>query len=355
MQILQRSSTAGVSKESSGSTTPLDQAGLAGAAQGKTSANGPSPGASATPSSAPLRRGLSNWDQPLQNDISSAQQAVDFLEQSAAQLRALKSDLSAKLAARQMRDGQLEQQVRQFADTWRNRREASGGSLDARLNFSGAEPSSQRFTVRGMSLANLRNGARETLAVSVGGGTQGLRSVHLSPGLSDQEIVARFDQALGPAGVRVSSNDDGDLVFSTGENEWPAVRDSIAVQGSGIRFPTGQLNRLRAEPEQPAVAPENWDTADIESMRDTLQQVMQALSHVENALAKVRVELNTATLRAQSSMPDIEVAGVEDLATRFSEIAAEPGYQSLQALTSALVGINRDRVVSLLSLRDSAR
>ena len=37
---------------------------------------------------------------------------MDFLEQSAAQLRALKSDLSAKLAARQMRDGQLEQQVR---------------------------------------------------------------------------------------------------------------------------------------------------------------------------------------------------------------------------------------------------
>ncbi|WBS00845.1 hypothetical protein OU994_21395 [Pseudoduganella sp. SL102] len=354
MQIVQRSSTAGVSKDSSASTTTgLDQAGLAGAAQGKTSAHGPAPGASAAPptQAAPLRRGLSNWDQPLQNDISSAQQAVDFLEQSAAQLRALKTDLATKLAARQMRDGQLEQQVRQFADTWRNRREATGGSLDARLKFSGAEPSSQRFTVRGMSLANLRNGARETLAVAVGGGAQGLRSVHLSPGLSDEEIVARFDQALGPAGVRVSSNDDGELVFSTSENSWPGVRDSIAVQGSGIRFPTGQLSRLKAEPEAPVVAPEGWGTDDIESMRDTLQQVMQALSHVEAALAKVHGELNMATQRAQSAMPDIEVAGVDDLATRFSTIANEPGYQSLLALTSALVGINRDRVVSLLSLR----
>ncbi|WP_338763772.1 hypothetical protein [Massilia sp. METH4] len=353
MQIIQRSSTAGISKDTSGSTTGLDQAGLAGAAQGKTSANGPAPGAPAAPptQAAPVRRGLSNWDQPLQNDISSAQQAVDFLEQTAAQLRSLKTDLAAKLASRQMRDGQLEQQVRQFADTWRNRREVSGGSLDAQLKYSGSEPSSQRFTVRGMSLANLRNGARETLAISVGGGAQGLRSVHLSPGLSDKEIVNRFDQALGPVGVRVSANENGDLVFATDEANWPGVRDAIAVQGSGIRFPTGQLSRLKAEPEQPAVMPENWGVEDIESMRDTLQQVMQALSHVEQALAKVRGELNTATQRAERSMPDIEVAGVEDLATRFARIANEPGYQSLLALTSALVGINRDRVVSLLSLR----
>ena len=35
-----------------------------------------------------------------------------------------------------------------------------------------SQATTTRFTVRGMSLANLRNGARETLAVSVGGGTQ---------------------------------------------------------------------------------------------------------------------------------------------------------------------------------------
>src|SRR5699024_1187221 len=130
------------------------------------------------------------------------------------------------LAARQLRDGQVEQQVRQFSETWRNRREATGGKLDARLNFTKSEPASQRFAVRGMNLANLRNGARETLAVSVGGGTQGLRSVHLSPGLTDGEIVGRFDQALAPAGVRVSMGQDGELTFATDEANWPAVRDS---------------------------------------------------------------------------------------------------------------------------------
>lgn len=305
--------------------------------------------AGSTPAPAPLRRGLSNLDAPLLGDVSGAQQAIDFLEQSAAQLRALKTDIAAKLAARQLRDGQVEQRVRQFTDTWRNRVQASGGTLDAQLNFSN-DPSTQRFTVRGMTLANLRNGARETLAISVGGGTAGLRSVHLAPGLSDAEIISRFDQAMAPAGVRVTVNKDGELVFSTPEDGWPAVRDSLAVQGGGIRFPAGQLNRVRADAETPAVMPENWGTSDIDAMRATLQQVTQALSQVEAALAKVRQEFAAATQRVGADLPEIEVAGMGQMADVFANLANEPGYAALVSLTSALVGINRDRVVSLLRL-----
>jgi hypothetical protein len=208
----------------------------------------------------------------------------------------------------------------------------------------------QRFTVRGMTLANLRNGARETLAISVGGGTAGLRSVHLTPGLSDGEIVARFDQALAPTGVRVTVSKDGELVFSAPESAWPALRESLAVQGGGIRFPAGQLSRLKAEAEAPVVLPEGWGTADIEAMRATLQQVTQALAHVEAALSKVRQELAMAAQRAKIDLPEIEVAGMGQMAEVFANVANEPGYSALVSLTSALVGINRDRVVSLLRL-----
>ncbi|WP_028101144.1 hypothetical protein [Pseudoduganella violaceinigra] len=305
--------------------------------------------ASTAPAPAPLRRGLSNFDAPRQNDVSGAQQAIDFLEQSAAQLRALKTDIAAKLASRQMRDGQVEQRVRQFTETWRNRAQASGGTLDAQLNFSN-DPATQTFTVRGMTLANLRNGARETLAIAVGGGTAGLRSVHLAPGLSDAEVVARFDQALAPAGVRVSVNKDGELVFTTAESNWPGVRDALAVQGSGIRFPAGQLNRLKADAEAPAVMPEGWGASDMETMRATLQQVTQALAHVEAALSKVRQELALTTQRMQFDLPELEVAGMGQMADVFANIADQPGYSALVSLTSALVGINRDRVVSLLRL-----
>jgi hypothetical protein len=342
MEIAQRPSTTGLSARATANPA-------AGQAESTPTDAGAAIDPAAPKAPAPLRRGLSNMDAPLQNDVSGAQQAIDFLEQSAAQLRALKTDIAAKLATRTMRDGQVEQRVRQFSETWRNRSQASGGTLDAQLNYS-KQPAIQRFTVRGMTLANLRNGARETLAISVGGGTAGLRSVHLAPGLSDAEVISRFDQAMAPAGVRVSVNKDGELVFTAPESAWPAIRDSLAVQGSGIRFPAGQLNRIKADAEVPVLVPEGWGTADIESMRATLQQVTQALAHVEAALSKVRQELASATQRVESELPEIEVAGMGQMAEVFASFAKEPGYASLVSLTSALVGINRDRVVSLLRL-----
>jgi conjugal transfer/entry exclusion protein len=301
-------------------------------------------------SAAPLKRGLGNWDAPLQGDISGAQQALDFLEQSAAQLRGLKSDLSNKLAARQLRDGTIEARVRQFSSTWRNRQQASGGTLDPRLGFS-RKNSSQRFSVRGMSLANLRAGGREVLAISLGG--QNLRSVSLEPGLSDDEIAQRFDDALAPAGVRVEVGDDGNLSFSTPETAFAGVRDSFAVQGSGARFPAGQLNRIKVEPEAPAINPDSWQTGDAEGLRATLSQVMQALAQVEQAIAQVQAALSQASSRVQDAS-GADAAGpinMDQVAQNFLNTTDQPGYQSLLSITSALAGISRERVISLLGLR----
>ncbi len=300
-------------------------------------------------SAAPLRRGLNNWDQPLQGDISGAQQALDFLEQSAAQLRNLKADLSARLASRQRADGSLDARVRQFSNSWRNRSAASGGTLDARLKFSN-KTSTTRFTVRGMNIGNLRNGGREVLAISLGGG-QNLRSVVLEPGLSDDEIARRFDDALAPSGVRADLNEEGQLEFTTAESSWANIRDTIAVQGGGIRFPTGQLNRVKAEAEAPAVDPDSWQTSDMDAIRSTLQQVVQALAQVEQAIASVHTALNQVSARVQSATPKDTTAGMDQVAQNFVSTARQPGYQSLLSITSALAGISRERVISLLSLR----
>lgn len=297
---------------------------------------------------APLRRGLNNWDQPLQKDISGAQQALDFLEQSAGQLRSLKADLSARLANRQRADGVLESNVRQFSNSWRNRTAASGGTLDAQLNFSN-ESTNTRFTVRGMNVGNLRNGGREVLALSLGG--QNLRSVVLEPGLTDQQIAGRFDDALAPSGVRVKLNDDGQLEFSAPEGQYAAIRDSLAVQGNGQRFPAGQLNRLKAEAETAAVDPDSWQTADVEGLRATLQQVLQALAHVEKSITSVRAALGQASTRVKNAAGSTTTQGMEQAADNFVSTANQPGYQSLLSITSALSGISRDRVVSLLRLR----
>ncbi|WP_432378529.1 hypothetical protein [Duganella sp. P38] len=301
-------------------------------------------------SAAPLRRGLSNWDQPLQKDISGAQQALDFLEQSAGQLRSLKADLSARLANRQRTDGTLEARVRQFSNSWRNRNSATGGTLDAQLKFN-SKGSETSFTVRGMSLANLRNGGREVIAVSVGGG-QNVRSVVLEAGLSDAQIAQRFDEALAPAGVRTRVNDDGQLEFSTPESQWTTVRDTIAVQGGGIRFPTGALNRVKAEAAAPQIEPDNWQVLDAESIRATLAQVVGALAKIEQSIATVRQALAQVAARVQNAAPADTRSGMDQVAQNFVTTTRQPGYQSLLSITSALAGISRDRVLSLLGLRN---
>lgn len=341
MQIAPRPSSSGLATGNTSTPGKVDETTLGAPVGATTAADTPAP---------VFRRGLSNWDQPLQSDISGAQQAVDFLEQSAAQLRALKAELSAKLASRQGRDGQVEARVRQFSDTWRSRQDASGGTLDSQLGFN-ASQSQQRFKVRGMTMSNLRSGARETLAIAVGSGTAGLRSVQLEPGLSDEEIVQRFNQALNPVNISVSLGDNGDLEFSVPESGWAQVRDTMAIQGAGIRYPTGQLHRVRTEPEPPLIAPESWGTNDADAIRQTLNQVIQALSHVEAALAKVQLALSDASARAGSAMPAVSAASMDQAAQNFASASSEPNYAYLLSLTSALTGINRERVMALLTLR----
>ncbi|NHQ93924.1 hypothetical protein GYK42_26520 [Janthinobacterium lividum] len=265
-------------------------------------------------------------------------------------MQALKSELAAKLAARQGREGQVEARVRQFSNTWRQRASASGGTLDAQLAYTSPQAAQQNFSIRGLTMASLQEGPQEVLAFSVGGANQSLRSVNIEPGLSANEIVSRFDRALMPSGIGVKLGENGELVFSTQEAAWANVRDSLSVRGSGIRYPTGQMSRVRTDAEPAAIAPEEWSTGDVEALRATLQQVVQALAQLQAARSSVSLALAQATGRVARAQPVQVNVSMDALAENFTQKASEPGYESLLAISSALVGISRERVVALLGL-----
>ncbi|MBE3024164.1 hypothetical protein IMS62_05690 [Janthinobacterium sp. GW458P] len=265
-------------------------------------------------------------------------------------MQALKSELAAKLAARQGREGQVEARVRQFSNTWRQRASASGGTLDSQLSYTSPRPAQQNFSIRGLTMASLQEGPQEVLAFSVGGANQALRSVNIEPGLSESEIVSRFDRALMPSGIGVKLGENGELVFSTSEASWANVRDSLSVRGSGIRYPTGQMSRVRTDAEPAAIAPEEWNTGDVEALRATLQQVVQALAQLQAARSSVSLALAQATGRVARAQPVQVSVSMDTLAENFTEKASQPGYESLLAISSALVGISRERVVALLGL-----
>jgi hypothetical protein len=308
--------------------------------------------AAGTSAPAPLRRNAASIGGALQDQVARAQQALDYLDQVQSQLESLKGELSSRLAgvrgaARQQADNQgsaqLNALVRQLASTLASRRKNAGGGIDSNLHFSG-KPATQRFRIRGLDLDTLRSNGAQSLAFSVGGNGGPQLSVEIEPGMSDEEIAAAIDRAMAPMGVRAGLDDQRGVVFSTPETNWPAVKDSIAISGRG---------RVTTEEVPAELAPQQWNTnggnGNGDSLRASLREVVQALERVRRSRDAASNALSAATVQmTQATTPPPEA---EEAAQEFATTAANPDYESLLSLTSALVGVSRERVLALLGLR----
>ncbi|MFK3738248.1 hypothetical protein [Massilia sp. TN1-12] len=308
----------------------------AGAAESTAAASSAKPAA--------LRRSSARIDSGLQDGVARAQQALDYLERVASQLENLKGELTAKLAG--SRNGgavknrpQLDTHVRQLARTLAARKSEGGGGIDGDLQFT-AQPSTQRFRIRALDIDTLQQNAPQTIAFSIGGAGGPQLSATVTGEQTNEQLARAIDRAMAPLGVRAGLDGDG-FVFSTAESNWPAVKDSIAVSGIG---------RVAAEEVQPSLAPQQWNTgAGSDALRQSLREVVQALERVHRSQSAASSALSSANVevtQAQTPPPEVDLAA-ED----FSAAAASTDYESLLALSSALVGVSRERVLALLGLR----
>jgi hypothetical protein len=303
---------------------------------------------SAAASPAPLRSNAASVGGALQDQVARAQQAMDYLEQVAGQLESVKGELTSRLAgarsaSRQQPDGQanaqLGTQVRKLASALASRRKNAGGGVDSNLNFTG-KPALQRFRIRGLDLASLRSSGPQSLAFSVGGNGGPQLSVNIDPDQTDEEIAAAINRAMAPMGVNAGLDGQGGFVFSTPEANWPAVKDSIAISGRG---------RATAEEVPAELAPQQWNSGNGDALRASLREVVQALERVRRSRDAASSALSAATVemtRATTPPPEVQEAAQE-----FASTAASPDYESLLSLTSALVGVSRERVLALLGLK----
>ena len=289
---------------------------------------------------APSRRGLANWDTRLQGDVASAQQALDYLERVSGQLEAVKAALSAKLANLKSGARDLEARARQLSATIAARSSQAGGAVDAELRFSDGEPARQRFRISGLDPENLQAAAPLNLAFSVGGAGGPQIAARIEPGMTSEQIAARLDRTLAPMQVRARLDDRGRLEFSTEEANWPAVRDSIAISGRG---------RANTEAIAPQAKLDDLQTGNADALRQSLREVVQALERVRRSQAAASAALSAATQRAVE--PEMTPEDLAVTAQDFGSTAANHDYESLLAITSALVGVSRERVLALLGLR----
>ena len=173
--------------------------------------------------------GVRNWSPGLNQQLATAQQSQDYLDQLQDRLLTLKGLVSRRLASsgdqatapeNGPRDAQLARRRDELQRLWKQRPEASGGGLDTQLGFDADGTAPQRFRVRGLDARTLQSAGSETLAFSVPGARQQPASVRIDPNLSLGSLAQRLDQALAPIGVRVKAEPQAGLVFQTSPAQW---------------------------------------------------------------------------------------------------------------------------------------
>ncbi|MDY0962704.1 hypothetical protein [Massilia sp. CFBP9026] len=292
------------------------------------------------PTSSPLRRGV-GMNQNLQSEVARAQQALDYLARMASQLESLKADLSTRLSSRgaaASRD--LEARVRQLTAALEGRRQQAGDGVDAALDFDAVAGAQQRFRIQGLNIATLRSGGTQTMGFSVGSAGGPQLAATIEPGMTPEEIAQRLDRTLAPVKVRAGLDQGGELVFTTRESTFTGIKDAIAVTGRG---------RVDTMPLPAALDPQNWELGNPDALRQSLREVVQALARVRRSQDAASLALSTAM--ARNTQPEIPSAELAMIAQDFTATAASHDYDSLLAITSALVGVSRDRVTALLGLR----
>ncbi|MFX1678152.1 hypothetical protein PV762_02880 [Mitsuaria sp. CC2] len=348
-------------------------ANLAGAANGTNGRRGAADPASARPpvvelAAAPLRSAdaASAAREPgAQLQLGKLQQGLDYLDRLAAAMQQLKGGLSDTLARQTAPSAAVHGQLDQLRQLWAQRGRDAGGRVDAELQAAPQDGAArQRFKLRGLDLAVLQQGGKETLRLQLpsqpqdsGGSSNGgignnggkptLIAVTLDGEGTQQQLLA-LTKALSPAGLSVQAQGT-EIVFSVAESQWPALRDGLTLRGEGKRFPSGQPVRALLEPSPDALQPQRWDVKEATGQRQALGQLLQAEPKVAQARARLHEQLvASATPPAGAVEETLSPEQAGRLAGSLAGALSGAEYSDVGALLPALRGMHRQRVRQLL-------
>ncbi|MBK1616568.1 hypothetical protein CKO44_24305 [Rubrivivax gelatinosus] len=336
--------------DSSLGTALAAAAGGAGAAADAAPAAGSSDRAAGADTK-PLRGAREQAQGPSNSTVAGAQRTLNYLDELRQRLQALKERLSLRIAqGKETRDAAdadgagLQAALDEAASSWRSRGDATSGFLDDTLAFDAEGQARVRFRVRGLNAAALDSGRAETLSFQSRSSRRSI-SVVLADGEGAGSALRQLDRALTPVGVRAGLDASGEPVFSVAEADWAGLQGSLSVTGGGIRFPAGQAQPARLQRQSEALAPEGWGVDDIEQSRQTLREVARALERVQRVAESLR------RLLASQAQTSVDPAWAQSFVGDLSATLNGASYETYVAMAPALGGINRSRVVELLSLR----
>lgn len=295
----------------------------------------------------------SSFSLQLNQQLSLMQSAESYLGDLYSRLSQLKLTLSRELSAsRPGAHDVIRQAVQEVDELLRERGKRSGHSLDAGFRMRLNEPVRSRFTLQGLeNIETLRAAGRETLLFSGGRQLAEPVAVVLDEGLSDEQILRRFNATLGQAGIRAELEAGGKLTFSARERDWQQLKGQLAVQGEGKLFEQGRYSRLPSQDEQLLDFSETPPLDTSDELRRLLDSVVAGLSRI----SLLREQLQQRQQEIREFIESQVHADEKQWALDFSHSVfnlmrrAPSSYAAVTQTVVAQANISRFAVVSLLS------
>ncbi|PJC86421.1 hypothetical protein CSW98_09420 [Vibrio sp. HA2012] len=283
-----------------------------------------------------------------QQQVTTSQVASQALGQVGRALQQMKRELTQSLATTSITLPVVSTRVEQHTRSIRqilNAATVDGRRvLDAQLNVQYEGEVTRTFTIPGVDLKRHRQ-QEERLRVEFP--AQGTAILQFSPDTNNNILMQRMDRDLLPLGVRVSADASGQILFSARESSYQKMQQQVMVTGQGHRYPAGQPNLVRVQPNPQGVEDLTPVLKDRDSVRQTLASVNSYLRQVQqnsDDIKSYQKQLSETVLQGIDS--EAQQASVADrLATVHLD---EDGFTSTYKTLSAQANVHRQTVVALL-------
>lgn len=283
-----------------------------------------------------------------QQQVSAAQIAQQALKQVGQALFAMKKGLTQTLQGSQTTSAATEQvaagqqQIRQALSQAENE---DGRVLDAQLRFQDKQPVMRIFSIPGLNLSRQREQSEQ---VRIDFPQLGSAVLSLDSQKSNQALVDQLDRALIPLGIRMQAGEQGELVFRAEEAAYRQMEQQVMVTGQGHRYPAGQPNRIKLQPEPEGVEELAVNLGSPDGIRSSISQLNRYLQQVQTSLSETRVYLGAMDQRAQQVTAG--KPGSEVLENQMQQIRhlGEQDFRSTYQAVSAQANVHRQTVVALL-------
>ena len=216
--------------------------------------------------------------------------------------------------------------------------------LDAQLNVQYDGEPNRTFTIPGLNLTRHRQ-QDEMLRVDFSG--QGSTILQFSSGTDDKTLVRQMDRALVPLGIRVKAGASGDILFSVSDSAYQKMQQQVMVTGQGHRYPAGQANLIKTQPEPEGVEDLTVALNNKESVRQTLASVNTYLRQVHQSLDTIRGYQDQLTGMVENSTGIVDSETIQQKLAVVNPSAAN--FTSTYQALSAQANVPRHTVVALLS------